>query len=65
MIASSGIKFQTMPSELALSSVFKLPLNILGSAFNYLDLFERIFLQVQLVYKDDFHVPFVSVYVII
>ena len=65
MIPLSGIKFQTMPSQVALSSVFKLPVNILGSAFNYLDLFECIFLQVQLVYKDDFYVPFVSVYVII
>ena len=56
LIASSGMQFQTMPSQSALSSVFRLALKILCSAFNYLHLFERIFSQVQIICKDDFHV---------
>ena len=44
-----------MPSQVALSSVFKLALKPLYSTFNYLYLFERIF---QVVGKDDFLVPF-------
>ena len=52
-----------MPSQVALSSVFRLALKILRSIFNYLHLFERIFLQFQVVCKDDFHVLYVCVYV--
>ena len=47
-----------MPSQVALSSVFRLVLKILCSTFNYLYLFERIFLQVQVVrfsFSNDFH----------
>ena len=51
-----------MPSQVALSSVFRLALKILCSTFNYLYLIERIFLQVQAVCKDDFRVPFECVY---
>ena len=61
--ASSGMYFQTMPSQVALSSVYRLALKIVCSTFNYLYLFERNFLQVQVVCKDDFNVPFVSFYV--
>ena len=46
-----------MPSQVALSSVFRLALKTLYSTFNYLYLFERIF---QVVGKDDFLVPFLS-----
>ena len=48
-----------MPSQVALSSVFRLVLKILCGAFNYLYLFEHMFLEVQVVCKDDFHIPFV------
>ena len=44
-----------MPSQVTLSSVFRLGLKVLRSTFNYLYLFEHIFLQVQVVCKDDFH----------
>ena len=53
-----------MSSQVALSSVFRLAIKILCSTFNYLYLFERISLQVQVVYKDDFHVPFVCVFML-
>ena len=46
-----------MPSQVALSSVFRLALKTLCSTFNYLYLFGRIF---QIVGKDDFLVPFLS-----
>ena len=46
-----------MPSQVALSSVFRLAVKALCSTFNYLYLFERIF---QVVGKDDFLVPFLS-----
>ena len=52
-----------MPSQGALSSIFNLALKILCSTFKHLYLFERVFLQVQVVSKDDFHVSFVCVYV--
>ena len=48
-----------MPSQVALSSVFRLAVKALCSTFNYLYLFERIF---QVVGKNDFLVPFVYVY---
>ena len=60
MAASSRMQFQTMPSQVALSSVFRLALKTLCSAFNYLYLLERV---LQLVCKDSFLVPFVCVYV--
>ena len=50
-----------MPSQSALSIVFSLALKILCSTFNHLYLFECVFLQVQVVCKDDFHVFFVCV----
>ena len=56
LIASFGMQFQTVPSQVALSNVFRLALKILGSTFNFLYLFECIF---QVLCKDDFHVPFV------
>ena len=49
------MQFQTMPSQVTLSSVFRLGLKVLRSTFNYLYLFEHIFLQVQVVCKDYFH----------
>ena len=52
-----------MPSQGALSSVLSLALKILCSTVKHLYLFERVFLQVQVVFKNDFHVPFVCVYV--
>ena len=63
LVAFSGMKFQTMPSQGALSSIFSLALKILCSTFKHLYLFERVFLQVQVVCKDDFHVSFVCIYV--
>ena len=48
LIASFGMQFQTVPSQVALSSVFRLALKILGSTFNFLYLFECIF---QVVFK--------------
>ena len=50
-----------MPSQVALSSVFGLALKILCNTLNYLHLFERIVLQVQVICEDDFHVPFVCI----
>ena len=47
-----------MPNQVALSSVFRLALKTLSNTSNYLYLFQYIFLQVQVVCKDDFHVPF-------
>ena len=52
------MQFQTMSSQGALSSVFRLALKILRSTFKHLYLFE---LQVQVVYKGDSHVSFVCV----
>ena len=63
LIASSRMYFQTMASQGALSNVFSLALRILRSTFKYLCIFECVFLQVQVVWKDDFHVPFMCVYV--
>ena len=54
------MQFQTMSSQGALSSVFRLALKILRSTFKHLYLFE---IQVQVVYKGDSHVSFVCVYV--
>ena len=52
-----------MRSQVTLSSVFRLALKILCRTFNYLYLSEGTLLKVQVVSKDDFHVPFVCVYV--
>ena len=52
-----------MLSQGALSSVFSLALKIFCSTFKQLYLFEHVFLQVQVVGKDDFYVPFVCIYV--
>ena len=51
-----------MPSQGALSSVSSLALKILFSIFKHLYLFECVFLQVQLVCKDNFHFLFACVY---
>ena len=48
-----------MPSQVALSSVFRLGLKHLCSTFNYLYLFEHTFLQARVVHEDDFHLTFV------
>ena len=63
LIGSSGMQFQTMPNQSALSNVFRLALKNLCSTFNHLYLFECVFLQVQVVCKDNFYVPFLCVYV--
>ena len=53
-----------MPSQGDLSSVFSLAPKMLYSTFKHLCLFECFLLQVQIVCKDDSHVPFcVCVYV--
>ena len=52
-----------MPNQVSLSSVFMLALKTVCSISSYLYLFERIFLQVRVVCKDDYGVFFVSVYV--
>ena len=48
-----------MPSQVALSSVFRLGLKHLCSTFSYLYLFEHTFLQARAVHEDDFYVTFV------
>ena len=52
-----------MLSQGALTSVLSIALKILCSTVKHLYLFERVFLQVQVVCKNDFHAPFVCVYV--
>ena len=52
-----------MLNQGALSSVFSLALEILCSTFKHLYLFEFVFLQIQIVCKDDFHVAFAYDYV--
>ena len=52
-----------MPSQGALTSVLSIALKNLCSTVKHLYLFERVFLKVQVVCKNDFHAPFVCGYV--